>query len=69
MQTLSSVSPLNYVQNLRVTASENEDEFNFSPYNGCYDVKISNYLDILEIISYFKSNPFTLIDLELPTNS
>ena len=30
---------------------------------------ISNYLDILEIISYCRSNPLTLIDLELPTKS
>ena len=26
------------------------------------------YFDILEIISYCRSDPFTLIDLELPTN-
>ena len=30
---------------------------------------ISNYLDILEKISDFRSDPFTLIDLELPANS
>ena len=66
MQTFSSDSPLNYVQNLLVIPLENEEEFDFSPYNVVADVHISNYLDILEIISGFSSDPFTLIDLELP---
>ena len=69
MQTFSSDSPLNSVQNLQVIASKNEEEFNFSPFNVVTGVKISNTLDILEIISDFRSDPFTLIDLELPTNS
>ena len=33
------------------------------------DVIFCEYLNILEIISYFRSDPFTLIDLELPGNS
>ena len=32
-------------------------------------MQISNYLDILGIISCCRIDPFTLIDLELPTNS
>ena len=32
------------------------------------DIIFCKYLDILEIISSFRSDPFTLIDLELPTN-
>ena len=53
MQTLilSSDSPLNYVQNLLVIASESEEEFDFSPSNVDVGAKISNKLDILEIIS------------------
>ena len=49
--------------------SENEEEFYLSIYNDVVVVNISNTMDILEIISYFRSDPFTLIDLELPTNS
>ena len=33
------------------------------------DIIFCEYLDILEIISDCRSDPFTLIDLELPTNS
>ena len=33
------------------------------------DIIFCEYLDILEIISYCRSDPFTLIDLEFPTNS
>ena len=32
------------------------------------DIIFCKYLDILEIISGCRSDPFTLIDLELPTN-
>ena len=32
-------------------------------------VQISNSLDILKIISDCRSDPFTLIDIELPSNS
>ena len=66
MQTLSSVPPLNVVQNLPVTTSEKEEEFEFSPSNVAADVNISNYLDILEIISDFRSDLFTLNYIELP---
>ena len=57
------------MHSLPVIVSENEEEFDFSPYNVAADEQISNYLDILETISYFRSDPFTLIALELPTNS
>ena len=33
------------------------------------DIIFCKYLYILEIISYFRRDPFTLIKLELPTNS
>ena len=52
-----------------IIASESEEEFDFSPSNVAASVHISNNLDILEIISNYMSNPFTLIVLELPTNS
>ena len=48
MQTFSSNSPLNSVQNLPVIASEIEEEFDFYPSNISAGVKISNTLDILE---------------------
>ena len=69
MQTFSYDSPLNSVQNLLVTASENEEEFDFYPSNVVFDVQKSKYLYILEIISYFRSYPLTLVDLDLPANS
>ena len=51
MQTFSSDSPLNYVQNFPVIASKIEEEFDFSPSNVAASVQISNTLDILEKIS------------------
>ena len=69
MQTFSSDSLLNSVQNLPVIASGSEEEFDFSPFNVVAGVQISNKLDILEKISYFRSYPFALLDLYLPTNS
>ena len=69
MQTFSSDSLLNSMQSLPVIASENEEEIDFSPSNVVVGVLISNTLDNLEIISDCRSDPFTLIDLELPTNS
>ena len=50
MQTFSSDSFLNYVQSFPLIASENEEEFDFYPSNVVIGVKISNNLDILEII-------------------
>ena len=68
MQKFSSDSSiLNYVRSLPMIASENEEEFDFS--NDVAGVKKSNTLDILEIISDFRSDPFTLIDLDLLANS
>ena len=69
MQTFSSDSPLNYVKLFPMIASESEEEFDFSPSNVVAGVNISNTLDFLDIISDFRSDPFTLIDLELSTNS
>ena len=69
MQTFSSDSPLNSVQNLPVIASESEEEFDFSPSNVVVGVKISNTLNILEKIPYCRSDPFTLLDLYLLANS
>ena len=70
MQKFSSDSSiLNFVHSLPVIAPGKGEEFDFSISNDVAGVQISNYLDILEIISDFRSDPFTLIDLELPTNS
>ena len=57
------------MHSLPVTVSETVEEFDFSIYNDVVGVHISNISDILEIISYYKSDPFTLINLELPVNS
>ena len=70
MQTFFSDSfILNYVQSLPVIVLENEEEFDFSISNDVAGVQVSNSLDILEIISDCRSDPFTLIHLELPINS
>ena len=70
MQKFSSDSSiLNSVHCLPVIVSENKEEFDFSISNDVVGVHKSNTLDILEIISYFRSDPFTLIELELPGNS
>ena len=64
MQKFSSDSSnLNYVHSLPVIVSENEEEFDFSISNDVAGVKKSNTLDILEIISDCRSDPFTLINL------
>ena len=65
----SDSSILNYVHSLTVIASGKGEEFDFSVSNDVDGVKISNYLDILDIISYCRSDPFTLIDLDIPTIS
>ena len=51
------------MQILPVIASENEEEFDFSLSNVVVSVKKSNALDILEEISDFRSDPFTIIDI------
>ena len=61
-------SILNYVHSLLVISPRKGEEFNFFVSNDVFGVQISNYLDILEIISYFRSDPF-IIDIELPVNS
>ena len=67
MQKFSSDSSiLNYVHSLSVIVLENEEEFDFSISNDVVGVKISNILHVLEDISDFRSDSFTLIDLELP---
>ena len=64
MQKFSSDSSiLNYVHSLPVIVSENEEEFDFSISNDVSGVNISNTIDILETISYFRSDPLTLIYL------
>ena len=68
LQKISSNS-LNFVHSLPVTISETVEEFDFSIYNEFYGVHISNTTNILEIISNYNSDPFTLINLELPVNS
>ena len=57
------------MQNLPVIASESEEEFYFSPSNVADGVKICNNLDILEKISDYKGDQFSLHDLDLPANS
>ena len=70
MQKFSSDSSiLNYVHSLPVSVSKNKEEFDFSISNDGFGVHKSNNLDILEIISDCRSDSFTLIDLELPSNS
>ena len=65
LQKFSSDS-LNFLHSLPVIVSEKVEEFDFSVSNNVADVKISNKMDILEIISYYRSDPFNLINLELP---
>ena len=48
--------------------SEKEEEFDFSISNDVDGVHISNTMDILEIILYYRSDPFTLIDIEILAN-
>ena len=69
MQTFSNDSfILNSMQSFPVIVSENEEEFDFSISNVVAGVQKSNTLDVLEEISYFRSDPFTLFDLEIPSN-
>ena len=60
---------LNFVHSLPVTISKKVEEFDFFISNNVVGVQISNTMDIMEIISYYRSDPFTLINLELPVNS
>ena len=69
MQTFSSDSPFNSMQNLPMIASESEEEFGFSPSNVVAGVKICNTSDILEKISDYKSDQFAPHDLDLLANS
>ena len=57
------------MQSLLVTTSENEEEFSLSLCHVVSSMHKSGFLDVLEEISYLGSDPFTLIDLVLPTNS
>ena len=68
MQKFSSDS-LNFVHSLLVTVSEKVEEFDFSISNNVVGVYKSNTMDIMEVISDYRSDPFTLINLELPVNS
>ena len=70
MQKFSNDSSIiNFVHSLPVISPGKGEEFDFSVSNDVVGVRISNSLGILEIISYCRSDPFTLINLELPTNS
>ena len=70
MQTFSSDSfILNSKHSLPVIVSKNEEEFDFSISNVVASVQKSNNLKFLEIISNIRSDPFTLIYIELPTDS
>ena len=69
MQKFSSDSSIiNFVHSLSMIPPGKREKIDLYIYNDVVGVHISNYLDILEIISYFRIDPFTLIDLELPTN-
>ena len=57
------------MHSLLVIISKNEQEFDFSISNDVVGVQISNTMDILKIISDCRSDPLTLIYLELPVNS
>ena len=64
MQIFSSDSSIiNCVHSLPMIAPGKGEESDISVSNYVVGVQISNYLDILEIISYCRSDPFTLIDL------
>ena len=65
----SGSSILNYVHSLPVIVSEKEEEFGFSISNDVAGVQISNTMYIMEIISNYRSDRFTLINLEIPVNS
>ena len=65
----SDSSILNYMQSFPGKAQRAEEKFSSFLSNHVVGVKKSDTLDALEEISYFRSDPFTLIDLELPTNS
>ena len=70
MQKFSSNSSiLNFVHSLPVIVLEYEEEYDFSISNDVPSVHISNTMYILEIISYCRSDPFTLIDIDLIANS
>ena len=70
MQKFSSGSSiLNSMHSLPVIVSEYEEEFDFSISNDVAGVQISNNMDILGIISDCRSDPFTLIDLDIRVNS
>ena len=57
------------MHSLPVIVSQREEEFDFSISNDVVGVKISNTMDIMEIILDYRSDPFTLINLELLVNS
>ena len=65
----SDSSIINSVHILPVISPRKGEEFDFFVSNDIAGVQISSSLDILEIISYFRIYPFTLIDLYLSTNS
>ena len=57
------------MQSLPVKSQGAKEKFDSSLSNHAVGVQKSDTLYILEEISDFRSDPFTLIDLVLPTNS
>ena len=57
------------MQSFLVKSQKYEDKFNSSLSNHVVGVQKSDTLDVLEEISDFRSDTFTLIDLVLPSNS
>ena len=57
------------MQSFTVKAQGAEERLDSSLPGHVVGVKKSDTLDVLEEISYFRSDPFTLIDIVLPTNS
>ena len=70
MQKFSNDSSIiNYVHSLLVISPGKGEEYDLSVSNDVVGLNVSNYLYILAIMSYCMIYPFTLIDLDLPTNS
>ena len=70
MQKFSSDSSIiNSAHSLPVISPRKGEEFDLFVSNNVAGVQVSNYLDIMEIISDCRSDPFAFIDLELPPNS
>ena len=65
----SDSSIINFVHSLPVISPGKGEEFHLYVSNNVAGVQKGDSLDFLEEISYFRSGPFTLIDLYILTNS